>query len=328
MTEIQVNESVVPALVGVNNSNLKLFQLHLGVNISNIGGLFRITGNNSTLAKEILESMATIAAKRELVQEDVANAINLALRQHTETIAQTVGNIVHIGGRAKDLRFKNANQAKYFHAMKTHDLNFAIGTAGTGKTFLAIAAGLHHLLNKNVERLILTRPAVEAGEALGFLPGDIEEKITPYLQPMYDALNILLNANHLNKLLETQTIEIAPLAFMRGRTLNNSFIVLDEAQNTTVAQMKMFLTRLGQGSKMVITGDLTQADLPKHQTNGLRNATEILNKIDGVHFTKFTNEDVVRHRLIQDIVEAYDKHEHEHEHKHEQSKTNRQPPTR
>ncbi len=321
MTEIQVNESVVPALVGVNNSNLKLFKTHLGVNINNIGGLFRITGNNSAIAKEILESMAIIAAKRELVQEDVANALNLALRQQPGNIAQTVGNIVHIGGRAKDLRLKNANQSKYFHAMKTHDLNFAIGTAGTGKTFLAIAAGLHHLLNKDVERLILTRPAVEAGEALGFLPGDIEEKITPYLQPMYDALHTLLNTNQLNKLLETQTIEIAPLAFMRGRTLNNSFIVLDEAQNTTVAQMKMFLTRLGQGSKMVITGDLTQADLPKHQTNGLRNATEILNKIEGVHFTQFTNEDVVRHRLIQDIVEAYDKHENEHA----QSNTNRKP---
>lgn len=309
MVEIHLDERVVPAITGVNNANLRIFKDKLDVDITNMGGLFRITGSKAELAKGILEELASIGTKRELVRDDVLTAVNISLRKTPQNISDTMGKVVRIGNKAKDLRFKNTNQTKYFQAMMGNDLNFGIGTAGTGKTFLAIAAGIHHLLNKGVDKLILTRPAVEAGEALGFLPGDIEEKITPYLQPMYDALHSLLDANHVNKLIEAQTIEIAPLAFMRGRTLSNSFIVLDEAQNTTIPQMKMFLTRLGEGSKMVITGDLTQADLPRHQPNGLSNAVEILQGIRGVHFTTFTNEDVVRHRLIQEIVEAYDKDE-------------------
>jgi phosphate starvation-inducible PhoH-like protein len=205
------------------------------------------------------------------------------------------------------VRGRGANQARYLHQITTHDINFGIGPAGTGKTFLAVASAVDALNESRVQRLILVRPAVEAGEKLGFLPGDLSQKVDPYLRPLYDALYEMLGVEKVLKLLEKNVIEIAPLAYMRGRTLNDAYVILDEAQNTTVEQMKMFLTRLGFGSTAVVTGDLTQTDLPKHVKSGLRDAIEVLREVDGVSFTFFEARDVVRHPLVARIVSAYDR---------------------
>ena len=204
------------------------------------------------------------------------------------------------------LRGRGANQQKYLHAIATHDINFGIGPAGTGKTFLAVAMAVDALNESRVQRLILVRPAVEAGEKLGFLPGDLTQKVDPYLRPLYDALYEMLGVEKVVKLLEKNVIEIAPLAYMRGRTLNDAFVILDEAQNTTIEQMKMFLTRLGFGSTAVVTGDMTQIDLPKHVKSGLKDAIEVLRGVDGVSFTFFESRDVVRHPLVARIVNAYE----------------------
>ena len=204
------------------------------------------------------------------------------------------------------LRGRGDNQRKYLHAIATHDINFGVGPAGTGKTFLAVAMAVDALNQSRVQRLILVRPAVEAGEKLGFLPGDLTQKVDPYLRPLYDALYEMLGVEKVARLLEKNVIEIAPLAYMRGRTLNDAFVILDEAQNTSIEQMKMFLTRLGFGSTAVITGDMTQIDLPKHQKSGLKDAVEVLRGVDGVHFTFFESRDVVRHPLVARIVNAYE----------------------
>ncbi|MCY7313086.1 MAG: PhoH family protein, partial [Pseudoxanthomonas sp.] len=204
------------------------------------------------------------------------------------------------------VRGRGPNQAGYLHAIATHDINFGIGPAGTGKTFLAVASAVEALNESRVQRLILVRPAVEAGEKLGFLPGDLSQKVDPYLRPLYDALYEMLGVEKVLKLLERNVIEIAPLAYMRGRTLNDAFVILDEAQNTTIEQMKMFLTRIGYGSTAVVTGDLTQVDLPKHVKCGLKDGLEVLRGVDGISFTFFTARDVVRHPLVAKIVRAYD----------------------
>jgi phosphate starvation-inducible PhoH-like protein len=204
------------------------------------------------------------------------------------------------------LRGRGDNQRKYLHAIATHDINFGVGPAGTGKTFLAVAMAVDALNQARVQRVILVRPAVEAGEKLGFLPGDLTQKVDPYLRPLYDALYEMLGVEKVARLLEKSVIEIAPLAYMRGRTLNDAFVILDEAQNTTIEQMKMFLTRLGFGSTAVITGDMTQIDLPKHVKSGLRDATEVLRGVEGVSFTFFESRDVVRHPLVARIVNAYE----------------------
>jgi len=205
------------------------------------------------------------------------------------------------------VRGRGANQAKYLHQIASHDINFGVGPAGTGKTFLAVASAVEALNESRVQRLILVRPAVEAGEKLGFLPGDLSQKVDPYLRPLYDALYEMLGVEKVIKLLEKNVIEIAPLAYMRGRTLNDAYVILDEAQNTTIEQMKMFLTRLGFGSTAVVTGDLTQIDLPKHVKSGLRDAIEVLHEVEGVSFTFFEARDVVRHPLVARIVTAYEK---------------------
>jgi phosphate starvation-inducible PhoH-like protein len=204
---------------------------------------------------------------------------------------------------------RGANQQRYLHAVATHDINFGIGPAGTGKTYLAVAMAVDALNDSRVQRLILVRPAVEAGEKLGFLPGDLTQKVDPYLRPLYDALYEMLGIDRVTKLIERNVIEIAPLAYMRGRTLNDAFVILDEAQNTTTEQMKMFLTRIGFGSVAVVTGDVTQIDLPRHVKSGLRDAIEVLRDVEGVSFTFFTAKDVVRHPLVQKIVRAYEKRE-------------------
>ena len=222
--------------------------------------------------------------------------------------AQDDGNegLYEIQTRRKLVRARGANQRSYLKNIQEHDLAFGIGPAGTGKTYLAVASAIDAFESELVSRIILVRPAVEAGERLGFLPGDMSQKVDPYLRPMYDALYDMLGPEHVGRLIEKNLIEVAPLAFMRGRSLNDSFVILDEAQNTSVAQMKMFLTRIGFGSRAVVTGDITQIDLPAGQKSGLKNAVEILKDVDGVAFTWFTPGDVVRHRLVQRIVEAYD----------------------
>jgi phosphate starvation-inducible PhoH-like protein len=209
--------------------------------------------------------------------------------------------------KGKPIRVKTIGQREYIAAMKRHDLIFGIGPAGTGKTYLAVVKAVHELKNGRIKKIILTRPAVEAGESLGFLPGDLKEKVDPYLRPLYDALHDVLGTDHTARLLERGTIEIAPLAYMRGRTLDDAFVILDEAQNTTPAQMKMFLTRLGFGSKMVITGDITQIDLPKGVTSGLAVAKKMLLDIEGISIVELDQTDVVRHPLVARIIEAYEK---------------------
>ena len=223
-----------------------------------------------------------------------------------ETSDATHGEVVEIQTRKKLVRARGANQKGYLKNIRDHDLAFGIGPAGTGKTYLAVAAAIDALENEQVRRIILVRPAVEAGERLGFLPGDMSQKVDPYLRPMYDALFDMLGPETVGRLIEKSVIEVAPLAFMRGRSLNDSFVILDEAQNTSVAQMKMFLTRIGFGSRAVVTGDVTQIDLPSGQMSGLKNAVDILSNVKGVAFTYFNTSDVVRHQLVQRIVEAYE----------------------
>jgi len=216
------------------------------------------------------------------------------------------GQVVGIQTRRKLIRPRGANQTAYLRNIQEHDLAFGIGPAGTGKTYLGVACAVDALENEQVRRIVLVRPAVEAGERLGFLPGDLSQKVDPYLRPMYDALYDMIGAERVTRLIERNVIEIAPLAFMRGRSLNESFVILDEAQNTSVEQMKMFLTRIGFGSRAVVTGDITQIDLPSGQQSGLKNATEVLDGVKGVAFTNFTRKDVVRHELVQRIVKAYE----------------------
>lgn len=215
-------------------------------------------------------------------------------------------NDVTIQTERKLIRARGANQSAYVKSIRKHDLAFGIGPAGTGKTYLAVACAIDALNDEDVRRIVLVRPAVEAGERLGFLPGDMSQKVDPYLRPMYDALYDMVGAEHVSRLIERNVIEIAPLAFMRGRSLNESFVILDEAQNTSVAQMKMFLTRIGFGSHAVVTGDITQIDLPDNQQSGLKNAMRILDNVDGIGFTLFSPKDVVRHPLVRRIVEAYE----------------------
>lgn len=221
----------------------------------------------------------------------------------------TGDEVLAIQTRRKLIRPRGANQTAYMKSIQQHDLAFGIGPAGTGKTYLAVASAIDALESEQVRRIVLVRPAVEAGERLGFLPGDLSQKVDPYLRPMYDALYDMIGAERVTRLIERNVIEIAPLAFMRGRSLNESFVILDEAQNTSVEQMKMFLTRIGFGSHAVVTGDITQIDLPSGQRSGLKNATEVLKNVRGVAFTYFTPKDVVRHQLVQRIVSAYEKSE-------------------
>jgi phosphate starvation-inducible PhoH-like protein len=231
------------------------------------------------------------------------------LKEQRASDAETTDNVVVIKTKRAPVKPRGKNQQGYVRAIQDFDINFGIGPAGTGKTYLAVACAVEALLNERVRRILLVRPAVEAGEKLGFLPGDLAQKIDPYLRPLYDALYEMLGFEQVNKYIERNIIEVAPLAFMRGRTLNNAFIILDEAQNTTREQMKMFLTRIGFGSTAVITGDATQIDLPRGAHSGLTHASHILDGVDGISFTYFANKDVVRHPLVQRVVEAYDKAE-------------------
>ena len=292
-------------LCGALEENLRQIEAGLDVVISRRGEHFHITGQDtpSRLAVQLLEHFY-LRAREPISIDDIQLAlVEAAHRGATSTDAT---NVPVLMTRRTDLRGRTPRQTDYLTQIQAHDITFGIGPAGTGKTYLAVASAVDALERDLVKRIVLTRPAVEAGEKLGFLPGDLAQKIDPYLRPLYDALYDLMGYDKVGKLFERNTIEIAPLAYMRGRTLNQAFIILDEAQNTTPEQMKMFLTRIGFGSKAVITGDVTQVDLARHQKSGLVDAGEVLQAVRGIAFTQFTSEDVVRHPLVARIVNAYE----------------------
>lgn len=295
-------------LSGQFDQHLRQLENRLGVEINNRGNLFQITGSPQTaqLALRLLQDLYRETADSVLNPE----SIHLFLQEaNLDKVYANTSDDVRIRTRRGFIKPKGMAQSRYIQNIRAHDITFGVGPAGTGKTWLAVACAVEALERDEVRRLVLVRPAVEAGERLGFLPGDLSQKIDPYLRPMYDALYEMLGIEKVNKLIERNVIEVAPLAYMRGRTLNDAFILLDEAQNTTTEQMKMFLTRLGFGSSAVITGDITQIDLPRNQKSGLKQAVEILDGVQGVSFNFFGGRDVVRHKLVQKIVEAYDSYD-------------------
>ena len=298
-------------LTGPLDAHLRQIGLRLGVEIANRGNVFRIGGDTAEAVDNAERALRALHAEAGDTVFD-AHALHLRLNPwapEDATPAPAGGYApqeVAIKVKRGTVRGRGGNQQKYLHAIATHDINFGVGPAGTGKTYLAVAMAVEALNAARIQRILLVRPAVEAGEKLGFLPGDLSQKVDPYLRPLYDALYEMLGVEKVAKLIERNVIEIAPLAYMRGRTLNDAFVILDEAQNTTVEQMKMFLTRLGFGSTAVVTGDLSQVDLPKHVKSGLRDAVDVLREVDGVSFTFFEARDVVRHPLVAKIVRAYD----------------------
>jgi len=303
--------ATVKLLYGENDGHLKLIEKSVGVQIFARGNHVTISGDpvNVQLAEKLLSELYDIVRKgHPLYPNDILSAIRILSGDHSVKLKDIFLDTVYISSRRHVIAPKSLAQKLYIDAIRKYDIVFSIGPAGTGKTYLAMAMGVASLTKKEVARIILTRPAVEAGERLGFLPGDLLEKVNPYLRPLYDALHDMMDFETASRLLEKGTIEVAPLAFMRGRTLNDSFVILDEAQNTTSEQMKMFLTRLGFGSKAVITGDITQIDLPPGKISGLVEARNILTGIEGIHFSYFTEIDVVRHPLVQDIIRAYENH--------------------
>ncbi len=271
---------------------------------------------NSTIAFKLINTLIELITKGEIIDKQRINyALNLIRDGEKITLSNLSEDIICVTNRGKFIKPKTIGQKKYIDSVKGNDIVFSIGPAGTGKTYLAVAMAVSAFKNKRVSRIILTRPAVEAGESLGFLPGDLQMKIDPYLRPLYDALYDILGSETYLKYKERGLIEVAPLAYMRGRTLDDAFIILDEAQNTTKAQMKMFLTRIGFSSKTIVTGDITQIDLPRGKESGLKQASEILKEIPGIGFIELTGRDVVRHKLVQKIIKAYDKYEKRIEYK-------------
>ena len=298
-------------LFGLNDENIDLIRRELDVTIFAHGSEITLTGSeeNVRLAKLTLNKLLEIIARGDAIDRTrIRYAIDLASEGNADRIGEIMRDVIAITYRGRQVKCKTLGQKKYVDAIKKNTLTFGIGPAGTGKTYLAVAMAVVALKNKDVERIILTRPAVEAGEKLGFLPGDLQQKVDPYLRPLYDAINEMMGQEAYQRLLERGAVEVAPLAYMRGRTLNEAFIILDEAQNTTSEQMKMFLTRMGSGSKMVVTGDVTQIDLPGIKKSGLVEALEVLKGVEDIGITTLTHKDVVRHELVQAIVRAYEKH--------------------
>ena len=287
-------------ICGSLDKNLENLATNLAVDISNKGADFNIKGDNASKAVSVLQELLVLSQNKTIDFSDIDLCIKSLSSPNGEAKSVTIKT------SKKHIHIRSENQQKYVNSIVENDAVFAIGPAGTGKTYLAVARAVEALENSNVKRIVLVRPAVEAGEKLGFLPGDLSEKVDPYLRPIYDALYEFIGFERVNKLIEKHVIEVAPLAFMRGRTLNESYIILDEAQNTTIPQMKMFLTRMGFGSKMVITGDVTQIDLPNPSQSGLTDAIKILQNIDQIAFCHFGAHDVVRHQLVKKIVSAYD----------------------
>lgn len=321
MNAVQISQDLVlePAdngrlanLCGQFDEHLRQIERRLNVDIASRGNRFRVTGlpGAAEAGGKLLLSLFELTNKEHLdperihmmLQESQMNDGELA----SANSAADDSSDVSIRTQRKSIRPRSATQTAYVKSIREHDLAFGIGPAGTGKTYLAVACAIEALGNEEVQRIVLVRPAVEAGERLGFLPGDMSQKVDPYLRPMYDALYDMLGAEHVTRMIERNIIEVAPLAFMRGRSLNESFVILDEAQNTSTEQMKMFLTRIGFGSHAVITGDITQIDLPERQVSGLKDAMRILNGVDDISFTLFSPKDVVRHPLVRRIVEAYE----------------------
>lgn len=304
-------------LCGQFDEHLRQIERRLDVEIASHGNRFRVTGKPGAaeVGSDILLSLFAMTDKESLDPERVHILLQESFMDNAQLTSDASvpdganDDVITIQTRRKLIRPRGANQLAYLRRIRQHDLAFGIGPAGTGKTYLAVASAVDALENDEVRRIVLVRPAVEAGERLGFLPGDLSQKIDPYLRPMYDALYDMIGAERVTQLIERNVIEIAPLAFMRGRSLNESFVILDEAQNTSIEQMKMFLTRIGFGSRAVVTGDVTQIDLPSGQESGLNNAAGILADVKGVAFTYFTPKDVVRHQLVQRIVEAYEEND-------------------
>jgi phosphate starvation-inducible PhoH-like protein len=297
-------------LCGQFDEHLRQMEQRLGVEINNRGNLFRILGapDATRSAGDVLERLYKLTSEGTLTPAKVhlhLQAESLVLDRDTGT-----DEAIAVSTRRALIRPRGANQRSYLQAIRSHDISFGVGPAGTGKTYLAVACAVEALESERVRRLVLVRPAVEAGERLGFLPGDMSQKIDPYLRPLYDALYEMLGFERVAKLIERSVIEVAPLAFMRGRTLNESFIILDEGQNTTVEQMKMFLTRIGFGSTAVVTGDITQVDLPRDRPSGLRQVLDVLAGTEGISFTFFRSKDVVRHPVVARILDAYDSFDH------------------
>ena len=301
-----LNNSRLSRLCGPVQAHLKTLESHLGVHITHQNGHFKVSGPKERAQQTILILQALYEqASKPLEPSLIVGMLQQSLRPD----ALSEGPQALLTKRG-DLRPRSRNQGHYMDRIQSHDVSFGLGPAGTGKTYLAVAMAVDALERQGVQRIVLTRPAVEAGEKLGFLPGDLGQKVDPYLRPLYDALYDLMGFERVQKAFERQALEVAPLAFMRGRTLNHSFVILDEAQNTTPEQMKMLLTRLGVGSKAVITGDVSQIDLPKDQTSGLVQALSVLQGVEGIAFTTFTSADVVRHPLVARIVDAYDAKAH------------------
>lgn len=300
------------SLFGNFDENIKLLESHYGVKVVSRGSEIKITGEAESVSKAVkaVNGLLLLINRGEaLTEQNVRYVISLADDGNEDKLISLSGDCICITSKGKPVKPKTLGQKKYVDSIRNNTITLGAGPAGTGKTYLAVAMAVKAFRAKEVNRIILTRPAVEAGEKLGFLPGDLQQKVDPYLRPLYDALFDMLGAESFQKYQERGSIEVAPLAYMRGRTLDDSFIILDEAQNTTREQMKMFLTRLGFGSKIVVTGDVTQIDLPDGKKSGLVDAMRVLKNIDGIAINIFTEKDVVRHKLVQDIIKAYEKHE-------------------
>ena len=312
--QIEVPQEVdLASLFGNFDENIKMLDKALSVNIASRDNALRVTGEEENVEKasQVINMLMQIIARGEIIdQQKVLYAITMVQENGGIDIKMMGDDCIAISAKGHPIKTKTLGQKKYVDAIDKNTIVFGIGPAGTGKTYLAVAKAVTALRSKEVSRIILTRPAVEAGEKLGFLPGDLQSKVDPYLRPLYDALFDMLGAETYQKYVERGNIEVAPLAYMRGRTLDDSFIILDEAQNTTPEQMKMFLTRMGVGSKVVVTGDVTQIDLPERTRSGLVDALHVLKNVNGIAQCYFTEKDVVRHRLVQEIIKAYEKAAH------------------
>lgn len=293
------------SLFGTRDQHLRAMREALGVTISHREDEIRISGEEDAVVKAtaVLEQLKTLAQRQGVVEPDDVKSV---LAHVTGNGLLTPFQAIDVVSPSRTIKPRTPGQARYVEAIHQHDVVFSIGPAGTGKTYLAVATAVQALKRRTIRKIVLVRPAVEAGESLGFLPGDLQAKINPYLRPLLDALHEMMNHDQIKRFMEQDVIEVIPLAYMRGRTLNDAFIILDEAQNTTVAQMKMFLTRMGEGSKIVIAGDTTQIDLPAHTRSGLLDALQRLGHVDGIRVVHLSKADIVRHRLVQDIVQAYE----------------------